>query len=158
MGAWAPPPSAADPSAGETNPRREEMRNLGLRGGPWRYALIAAGIVVLIVGGLWFLGRSTRSTMPSLMGMSFENALSAIDDTNDLCLGTVRVIGGGDPGIVLDQRPLAGKDLSSGAGQWRVTLTLGVGLDRTDIEAVVRAAVATAICGGDPAGPFDTSP
>ena len=154
MGAWSPPPSAADPSAGETNPRRDEMRNLGLRGGPWRYALIAAGIVVVVVGVLWFAGRSTPPTMPELTGMSFEDALGAISDTDELCLATVRVSDGGEPGVVVDQRPVAGKDLSSGAGQWSVTLTLGAGSDPAGIELAARAAPATAICSVDRAGPL----
>ena len=131
------------------------MRNLGLRGGPWRYALIAVGVIVVVVGVLWFAGRSTEPTMPELTGMSFEDALGAISDTDELCLDTVRVGDGGEPGIVVDQQPVAGKDLSSGAGQWSVTLTLGAGSDPSDIKATARAAPATAICSGDRAGLFE---
>ena len=158
MGAWAPPPSAMDPTAGETNPRREDMRNLGLRGGPWRYALIAAAILVVTAGAIWFAGRSTAPTMPDLKGKSFEDALGTISDTNELCLDTVRLGDGGEPGVVVDQQPVAGKDLSSGSGQWSVTLTLGSGIDRSDIEAAAKAAPDTAICRGDRARLFDASP
>ena len=68
---------------------------------------------------------------------------------------TVRVSDGGEPGVVVDQQPVAGKDLSSGAGQWSVTLTVGAGLDPADIEVAARAAPATAICSGDRAGLFE---
>jgi hypothetical protein len=153
--AWSPPPSAADPSAGETNPRRDELRNLELRGGPWRYALIAACIVVVVVVVLWFAGRSTPPTMPGLTSRSFEDALGVISDTDELCLDTVRMSDVGEPGVVVDQQPVAGKDLSSGAGQWSVTLILGAGSDPSDIKAAARAAPATAICSGDRAGLFE---
>jgi hypothetical protein len=153
--AWSPPPSAADPSAGETNPRRDEMRNLALRGGPWRYALIAAGIVAVAVGVLWFAGRTTPPTMPSLTSMSFDDALGAISGTDELCLDTVRVSDRGETGVVVEQQPVAGKDLSSGAGRWSVTLTLGAGSDLAEIDVAARAAPATAICSGDRAGLFE---
>jgi beta-lactam-binding protein with PASTA domain len=62
---------------------------------------------------------------------------------------------GGESGLVLDQQPLPGKDLSSGAGQWSVTLTLGAGPDPSDIKAAARAAPAAVICSGDRAGLFE---
>ena len=153
------PPSARDPAAGETNPRREEIRGLGLRGGPWRYLSLAVGIIVVIAGALWFAGRSTPPTMPDLKGMTFEEALGAISDTNDICLDTVRSSDAGGAGIVLDQQPVAGRDLTTrGATQWGVTLTLGGGVPRADIKAAAKAAPDTAICRGDRAGLFDASP
>ena len=93
--------------------------------------------------------------MPQLTNKSFEDALTVISDTDELCLDTVRVSDGGEPGVVVDQRPVAGKDLSSGAGQWSVTLTLGAGSDPAEIEVAARAAPATAICSGDRAGLFE---
>jgi hypothetical protein len=132
------------------------MRSLGLRGGPWRYVLIAAGIVAVAVAVLWFAGRPAAPTMPSLKSMSFEDALGAISGTNELCLDTVRVSDGGEPGVVLDQQPVAGKDLTSGAGLWGVTLTLGAGSDPADIEVAARAAPAGTICSGDRAGFLET--
>jgi beta-lactam-binding protein with PASTA domain len=131
------------------------MRNLQLRGGPWRYALIATGIVAVVVVVLWFAGRNTAPTMPELTSRSFEDALGVISDTDELCLDTVRVTDEGEPGVVVDQQPVAGKDLSSGAGQWSVTLTLGAGPDPSDIKAAARAAPATVICSGDRAGLFE---
>jgi hypothetical protein len=148
------PPSARDPAAGGTDPRREEVRTLGLRGGPWRYLSLAVGIVVAIAGALWFAGRTTPPTMPDLEGMTFEEALGEIADTNDICLDTVRSGDTGEAGIVLDQQPVAGRDLSTrGATPWGVTLTLGP-VNRAD----VRAADVGAICGGDRAGLFESSP
>jgi beta-lactam-binding protein with PASTA domain len=94
--------------------------------------------------------------MPSLKSMSFEDALGAISGTNELCLDTVRVSDGGEPGVVLDQQPVAGKDLTSGAGLWGVTLTLGAGSDPADIEVAARAAPAGTICSGDRAGFLET--
>ena len=152
------PPSARDPAAGETNPRREEIRGLGLRGGPWRYLSLAVGIIVVIAGALWFAGRSTPPTMPDLKGMTFEEALGAISDTNDICLDTVRSSDTGGAGIVLDQQPVAGRNLTTrGATQWGVTLTLSK-VNRADIKVAARAADVGAICHGDRAGLFEPSP
>ena len=96
--------------------------------------------------------------MPSLMEMSFADALDVISGTKELCLDTVRMSGGREPGVVVAQQPLPGKDLSSGAGQWAVTLTLGAGLDPEDIKVAARAAPAGTICGGERAGLFEASP
>jgi PASTA domain len=152
------PPSARDPTAGETNPRREEVRALGLRGGPWRYLMLAFGIGAVIAGALWLAGRSTPPTMPDLTGRTFDEALGAISDTNDICLDIVRLSDTGEPGIVLEQQPVAGRDLTTrGATQWGVTLTVGTA-NRADIERAAKAADVGAICDGDRAGLFVASP
>jgi hypothetical protein len=151
------PPSAWDPAAGETNPRREEIWALGLRGGPWRYLMLAVGIGVVIATALWYAGRSTPPTMPDLTGMTFDEALGAISDTNDICLDIVRLSDAGEPGIVLDQQPVAGRDLTTrGATQWGVALTVGTA-DRADIKTAAKATDAGVICHGDRAGLFVAS-
>jgi hypothetical protein len=73
----------------------------------------------------------------------------------ELCLDTVRVSDGGEPGLVLDQRPVAGTDLSSEARQSSVTLTLGAGLSRADVEMATSAVPTATICRGDRAGLFE---
>ena len=96
--------------------------------------------------------------MPDLKGMTFEEALGAISDTNDICLDTVRSSDTGGAGIVLDQQPVAGRDLTTrGATQWGVTLTLSK-VNRADIKVAARAADVGAICHGDRAGLFEPSP
>jgi beta-lactam-binding protein with PASTA domain len=117
--------------------------------------LIAAGIVVMAVGVLWFAGRPTAPTMPELTGMSFEDALGVISHTNELCLDTVRPSDKGERGVVLDQQPVAGKDLTSGSRLWSVTITLGAGSNLADIKAAARAAPGGTICAGDRAGLFE---
>jgi beta-lactam-binding protein with PASTA domain len=154
------PPSARDPAAGETNPRREEVRGLGLRGGSWRYLSLAVGIVVVIAVALWFGLRSTPATMPDLKNMTFAEALGAISDSGAACLDTVRVSDAGDAGVVVDQQPPAGTELPKGPFPKGVTLTLGSGTNRAAIEAAAQDAPATAICGavGDGSGLFEPSP
>jgi hypothetical protein len=78
MGMLPPQPSALDASAGESNPRREEIRALGLRGGPWRYGLTALAIVAVVVGLFWFAGRTPVPSMPDLVGSSVEDAIEEI--------------------------------------------------------------------------------
>jgi len=154
------PPSARDPAAGETNPRREEVRGLGLRGGAWRYLSLAVGIVVVIAAALWFGLQNSSATMPDLKGLTFAQALGAISDTDAACLDTVRVSDVGEAGVVVDQEPAAGTDLPRDPFPKSVTLILGSGTDRADIKAAAEAAPTSAICGaaGDGSGLFDMSP
>jgi beta-lactam-binding protein with PASTA domain len=135
------------------------VRSLGLGGGPWRYAFIAVAIVAVVADGLWFAGRPTEPTMPDLTGMPLRDALDTVSRTEDACLDAVRIGGGGEPGVGLDQRPSAGEDLTlGGPDPLGVTLTVGAGTSRADIEAAVQVASITAICGGDRAGLFESSP
>ena len=157
MGMLPPQPSALDASAGESNPRREEIRALGLRGGPWRYGLIALAIVAVVVGLFWFGGRTPVPSMPDLVGSSVEDAIDEIAAADDLCLGQVERGSTGDPGTVIDQRPVAGKDLSTGSGDWEVRLTVAPGLPRERAKQLVRTMLQGPACEGARAQLLDLS-
>jgi hypothetical protein len=157
MGMLPPQPSALDASAGESNPRREEIRALGLRGGPWRYGLTALAIVVVVVGLFWFAGRTSVPSMPDLTGSSIEDAIDEIAASGDLCLGVVERGSTGEPGTVTGQRPVAGKDLSTGSGDWEVRLTVAPGLARERAKQLVRAIVRGPMCEGTRAQLIDLS-
>ncbi len=157
MGMLPPQPSALDASAGASNPRREEIRALGLRGGPWHYGLLALAIVAVVVGLFWFAGRTPVPTMPDLVGMSVEDAIDEIAANDDLCLGPVERGATGNPGAVTAQRPRAGKDLSSGSGAWAVHLTVAPELPRERARALVRSILDGPTCGGNRAQLIDLS-
>jgi hypothetical protein len=157
MGMLPPQPSALDASAGESNPRREEIRALGLRGGPWRYGLTALAIVAVVVGLFWFAGRTPVPSMPDLVGSSVEDAIDEIAADDDLCLGLIERGSPGDPGTVIDQRPVAGKDLSTGSGDWEVQLTVAPGLPRERAKQLVRTMMQGPVCEGARAQLLDLS-
>ena len=157
MGMLPPQPSALDASAGASNPRREEIRALGLRGGPWRYGLLALAIVAVVIGLFWVAGRTSVPSMPDLTGSSIEEAIDEIAANDDLCLGFVGRGSSGEPGTVIDQRPVAGKDLSTGSGDWEVQLTVAPGLPRERAKQLVRAMLQGPLCEGARAQLLDLS-
>ena len=157
MGMLPPQPSALDASAGESNPRREEIRTLGLRGGPWRYGLLALAIVSVVVGLFWFAGRTPVPSMPELVGMPIEDAIDEIAANGDLCLGLIERGTTGEPGAVIDQRPVAGRDLSTGSGDWEVQLSVAPGLPRERAKQLVRTILQGPLCEGARAQLLDLS-
>jgi hypothetical protein len=157
MGMLPPQPSALDASAGESNPRREEIRALGLRGGPWRYGLLALAIVVVVVALSWFAGRTPVPSMPELVGMPIEDAIDEIAASDDLCLGLVERGTTGEAGEVTDQRPVAGRDLSTGSGDWEVRLSVAPGLPRERAKQLVRTMLQGPLCEGARAQLLDLS-
>jgi beta-lactam-binding protein with PASTA domain len=157
MGMLPPQPSALDASAGESNPRREEIRALGLRGGPWRYGLIALAIIAVVVGLFWFASRTTESPMPDLVGMPIEDAIGEIADNDRLCLGVVRRGTTGEPGTVTRQQPADGIDLSESRVDWEVQLRVAPGIPRERAKQLVRTILEGPACEGARTGLLDLS-
>jgi beta-lactam-binding protein with PASTA domain len=95
--------------------------------------------------------------MSHLTGTSVEEAIDEIAANDDLCLGFVEGGSSGEPGTVIDQRPIAGKDLSTGSGDWEVQLTVATGLPRERAKQLVRAILQGPLCEGARAHLLDLS-
>ena len=125
-----PGPSARDPSFNETNPRRDEMRSLGLRNRPWIYALTAVAIIGVVIALFW-IARPTSESVPGVTGRPLSEAFAVLDD-QAVCVEWIAVDRDARPGQVSGQNPQGGSEWASDTHH--VRLIVG---PRTDIPAAI---------------------
>ena len=130
---YQPNPSARDPSFNETNPRREEMRTLGLRNRSWVYAVTPLAIIGIVIAFFW-IAAPKGETVPSVMGLPLGEAFTILR-ASDVCVEWVTGVDDARPGQVIEQDPQGGSEWTNYARQ--VRLIVGPATDVTEAIAEV---------------------
>ena len=130
---YQPNPSARDPSFNETNPRREEMRSLGLRNRSWVYAVTPLAIIGVVIAFFW-IAAPTSESVPSVTGRPLDEAFALLHDEG-VCVEWIAVDRDAQPGQVSGQNPQGGSEWTSDSRH--VRLIVG---PRTDIPSAIAAA------------------
>ena len=127
---YQPNPSARDPSFNETNPRREEMRTLGLRNRSWVYVVTPLAIIGVVIAFFW-IAAPEGETVPSVVDLPLSEAFTILR-ASDVCVEWVAAVDDARPRQVIEQDPRGDSEWTNDARQ--VRLIVGPG---TDVAAAI---------------------